>query len=255
MTPLLSVENLRVTYRSPGQVVEAVRGISFEVAEGEVVGMVGESGCGKSSTANALARLVDFEADRLELAGEQVARVKGSALARYRKALQVVFQDPMGALNPRLSIGFALQEVVRVHRRLSRDAASAVVAELLVQVGLDASFMSRYSHEISGGQRQRIGIARALAVEPRLLICDEPVSALDVSVQAQILNLLREIHRTRKLTMLFIAHDLAVVRYMCSRVLVMLDGEIVEAGETEQVLHDPQHPYTKRLLAAVPAIG
>ena len=255
MSPLLEVENLRVSYRSAGQRVDAVRGISFEVAEGEVVGMVGESGCGKSSTANALARLVDFRADRLQLAGEEVSGIKGRALSRYRRMLQVVFQDPMGALNPRLSIGFALQEVVRVHRHLARAEAGAVVADLLVQVGLDAGFMPRYSHELSGGQRQRVGIARALAVEPRLLICDEPVSALDVSVQAQILNLLREIHRERELSMLFIAHDLAVVRYMCSRVLVMLGGEIVEAGPTEQVLQEPEHPYTKRLLAAVPSVG
>ncbi len=255
MTPLLSVKNLRVTYRSQGQVIEAVRGISFDVDAGDVVGIVGESGCGKSSTANALARLVEFEADSLQLAGADVGRLKGAALAGYRRALQVVFQDPMGALNPRLSIGFALQEVMRVHHRLSRDAAASAVADLLAQVGLDASFMPRYSHELSGGQRQRIGIARALAVEPRLLVCDEPVSALDVSVQAQILNLLREIQRARNLTMLFIAHDLAVVRYMCTRVLVMYAGEIVEEGETEALLSNPQHPYTQRLLAAVPTIG
>lgn len=254
---LLEVTNLGVTFpgRGPRDVVRAVDGVSFTVARGESVGLVGESGCGKSSVANAIMGLIAPSCGELRFEGADAGRLAGEGLRRFRECVQVVFQDSLGSLNPRLSVGAALAEVLAVHRRrASRRERATGVSELLKAVGLDDDHAQRYPHELSGGQRQRVGIARALAVEPSLLVADEPVSALDVSVQVQILNLLKDLRAQRGLACLLIAHDLAVVRYMCERVLVMYLGRIVEAGPTEQLLSRPRHPYTEALLSAVPEV-
>ena len=259
---LLDVRDVRVTY--PGYhgraAVCAVRGVSLHIEPGEVVGLVGESGCGKTSLGSAVMGLLPVSGGELVFQGERVDRDNPAWMRAYRRRVQMVFQDPMGALNPRLPVGGAIDEVLYVHRtqpgletpagRLQRRR------ELMAQVGMDDSVMGgRYPHELSGGQRQRIGIARALAVGPQLLVADEPVSALDVSVQVQILNLLKDISEQLGVACLFIAHDLAVVRYMCRRTYVMVDGSIVEQGPSDRLFDHPAHPYTARLIAAVPDIA
>lgn len=252
---LLHVEDLRVYFRRRRQVVRAVDGVTFSVERGETVGLVGESGCGKSTVARALLRLEKPTSGQIMFDGRDVATLRGRELRAFRKQAQIVFQDPYGSLNPRMTIGAALDEVLRVHdRNVSSADRRQRVAELLALVGLDPSCAARYPHEFSGGQRQRIGIARALAVRPRFLIADEPVSALDVSVQVQVLNLLKDLKRTMNLSYLFIAHDLAAVRYVSDRVLVMYLGRIVEEGPIEEVYRAPAHPYTVGLLDAVPDV-
>ncbi len=252
---LLKVYRLSVHYRRGRHALRAVDGVSFVVRRGETVGLVGESGCGKSTTGRAVLRLEMPTAGRIEFDGRDVVGLRGRALAQFRRQAQMVFQDPYGSLNPRMTVGHAIEEVLSVHQRgTSARERSGRVAELLTLVGLDPSCAGRYPHEFSGGQRQRIGIARALAVEPRLLIADEPVSALDVSVQVQILNLLKELKRNMDLSYIFIAHDLAAVRYVSDRVLVMYLGRIVESGPVEEVYRRPAHPYTEGLLEAVPDV-
>jgi len=253
--PLLEARDVRVHYGAPRAPVRAVDGVSFTLAAGECLGLVGESGCGKSTLGRALLRLEPLQDGAVLFAGTDIGALRGRALRTFRGQAQMIFQDPQGALNPRLSVGGALAEVLAVHRRSRRAARAARVAALLRAVGLDPAHARRYPHEFSGGQRQRIGLARALAVEPRLIIADEPVSALDVSVQVQVLNLLEEFQRELGLTLLFIAHDLAAVRYLCRRVLVMYRGRIVEAGPAAEVYARPRHPYTAALLAAVPDVA
>jgi oligopeptide transport system ATP-binding protein len=258
---LLKVRNLRVHFpiyggglfrRQTGS-VKAVDGLSFELKRGEILGLVGESGCGKSTTGRALLRLIEPTSGTVEFDGQDVGAVNGKALRALRKRMQIIFQDPYGSLNPRMTVGDIIAEPLRTHGLVaSKDEAQARAQALMVQCGLDPSFVRRYPHEFSGGQRQRIGIARALASDPELIVCDEPISALDVSIQAQILNLLRALATDRNLAYLFIAHDLSAIRHLCDRIAVMYLGRIVEIGTFEQICDDPQHPYTRALVSAVP---
>lgn len=253
---LLQVEDLRVSYRLPGRrVVEAVRGVTFEVARGRCLGVVGESGCGKSSLARAILGLEERVTGRVVFDGQEVLSLGRAQRMAFRRRAQIVFQDPMGSLNPRMKVGAALAEVQRVHGlAASRRAAEDQAAVWLQTVGLDAAYARRFPHELSGGQRQRVNLARALCVGAEFLIADEPVSALDVSVQAQILNVLKSLQDTHGITWILVGHDLAVMRHMADEVLVMKAGEVVERGTAADVLAQPTHPYTRELLAAVPNI-
>jgi peptide/nickel transport system ATP-binding protein len=238
--------------RGRAEGVNAVDGVDLVVHRGETVGLVGESGCGKSTVAKVILGIYPATSGRLSYDGQEVTHARGAALRRYRRAVQLVFQDPYSSLNPRLTVGSILREPLEVHKLARGDAAAARVVELLELVGLDPSVVSRYPHEFSGGQRQRIAIARALAVQPDLLVCDEAVSALDVSLQAQVINLLRELRNRLGLAYLFIGHDIATVRHISDRIVVMYLGEVVEEGPAEEVTARPQHPYTASLLSAVP---
>ena len=252
--PLLEIQNLRVHYGPPRNPLKAVDGVSLTVNRGECVGLVGESGCGKSTLGRAVLRLEKWNGGDVLFEGKSVGSLRGAALKKYRKHAQMVFQDPYGSLNPRISIGGALQEVLKVHGEKDPVLRRIRAANLLLEVGLRPEFVHRYPHEFSGGQRQRIGIARALAVGPELIIADEPVSALDVSVQVQVLNLLRDIQQKKGISLLFVAHDLAVVRYISQRVVVMYLGRIVESGPADSLYRQPAHPYTAKLLSAVPDV-
>lgn len=251
---LLRVDGLRVHFGKPRQPVRAVDGVDLFVKPGESVGLVGESGCGKTTLGRAIMRLVDVTAGRIEFAGRDIATLRGAELVEYRRQAQMIFQDPYGSLNARMSVGNAIQEVMQVHRLGTRAERRARAAALFDAVGLDPAYLDRYPHEFSGGQRQRIGIARALAVDPQLIIADEPVSALDVSVQVQILNLMKDLQQRMGLAYLFVAHDLAVVRYVCDRIYVMYLGRIVESGTPDTLFSRPAHPYTQALLSAVPDV-
>jgi peptide/nickel transport system ATP-binding protein/oligopeptide transport system ATP-binding protein len=233
--------------------VKAVDGISFDLQRGQTVGLVGESGSGKTTTGRAIARLVPITDGTVAYEGRDLASLSNGQFFPYRKKIQVIFQDPFASLNPRMTIYSIIAEPLEIHfKDWSRSQREDRVADLLRKVGLESDAMRRYPHQFSGGQRQRIGIARALAVEPECLICDEPVSALDVSVQAQIVNLLQDLQEELGLTYLFIAHDLAVVEHISDQVLVMTGGKIVEQASAEAIYNDPQHAYTKQLLAAIP---
>jgi oligopeptide/dipeptide ABC transporter ATP-binding protein len=232
--------------------VKAVEDVSFDVARGETLALVGESGCGKTTTGRALLRLIEPTRGQVHYNGTDFLALKGEALRRMRRHVQIVFQDPYGSLNPRMTVGAAIKEGLIVHQLAEGAAADARVAQLLDEVGLRAEYAHRFPHEFSGGQRQRIGIARALAVEPGFIVCDEPVSALDVSVQAQVVNLLQDLQQQRGLSYLFIAHDLAVVAHMADRVAVMYLGRIVELAPRRALFSTPRMPYTKALLSAVP---
>ncbi|MDZ4862675.1 MAG: oligopeptide/dipeptide ABC transporter ATP-binding protein [Gemmatimonadota bacterium] len=255
--PLLEVRDLVVHYHQTAlfrkrPVVRAVDGVSFSIAAGETLALVGESGSGKSSVARAILRLGPTTGGSVRFEGTELLTLPEKPLRQLRRRMQIVFQDPSSALNPRMRIGDAIAEGLEIHRLLPTRDMPRRVAVLMEEVGLDPGWAGKRPHELSGGQRQRVGIARALAVEPALLICDEPVSALDVSVQAQVLRLLLELQRRRGLAYLFIAHDLGVVRQVAGRVAVMYLGKIVESGPTEAVLSDPRHPYTRALLASAP---
>ena len=233
--------------------VQAVDGVNLAVRHGETLGIVGETGCGKSTTARLMMRLLDATSGEILFDGQDITRLKGQALKAVRREMQMIFQDPYSSLNPRKTIGSIVAEPFAIHGLLSeKGERKKAVQELLETVGLNPEHYNRYPHEFSGGQRQRIGVARALALKPRLLIADEPVSALDVSIQAQVLNLLRELQREFGLTLVFIAHDLSVIRHMCDRVAVMYLGRIVETGPGDALYSFPRHPYTGALLAAVP---
>ncbi|HEY0421398.1 MAG TPA: oligopeptide/dipeptide ABC transporter ATP-binding protein [Acetobacteraceae bacterium] len=238
----------------PRPVVHAVEGVSLEVMRGETLGIVGESGCGKSTLARCLVRLHEPDEGRIRFDGEDVLSLQGAARRRFNRRVQMVFQDPYGSLNPRMTVGAALAEALSVHGVVPPADIPARVAELLDTVHLPADAAARYPHEFSGGQRQRIGIARALAVEPAVIVADEPVSALDVSVQAQIVNLFLELQARLGLTLVFITHDLRLVRHLTHRVAVMYLGRIVEIGPTAEIFAAPRHPYTRALLRAVPQV-
>jgi oligopeptide/dipeptide ABC transporter ATP-binding protein len=258
MNALLQVRDLVKYYQSGGLFarsvppVRAVDGVSFDVAQGETLALVGESGCGKSSVGRTILRLQEPTRGKAIFDGIDVFTLERDELRRLRRRMQIIFQDPYSSLNPRMTIGAAIAEGIEIHRLTPKAEIPRRVAALLEEVGLDPGYARRYPHEFSGGQRQRIGIARALGVEPAFIVCDEPVSALDVSVQAQVLNLLGDLQRHRGLSYLFIAHDLAVVRQIAHRIAVMYLGRIVEEGATDQLLSDPRHPYTVALLSAVP---
>jgi peptide/nickel transport system ATP-binding protein len=249
---LLSVSDLKTTYRAGDAAIHAVDGVSFEISRGQTIGLVGESGCGKSTLGKSIMRLVEPSSGQVLFDGTDITRLSPSSLRRQRRRLQMVFQDPFSSLNPRQTVGEILIAPLHVHGVGKRSERPQAVANILARVGLPAHAANRYPHEFSGGQRQRIGIARALILQPELVICDEPVSALDLSVQAQILNLLSEIKHSFDLSLLFISHDLSVVRYLADHVMVMYLGRIVEVGSHQQIWRNPLHPYTRALIDAIP---
>jgi oligopeptide/dipeptide ABC transporter ATP-binding protein len=256
--PLLDVRNLSKHFpvraglfrRTTGH-IRAVDDVSFTVNRGETLGLVGESGSGKTTTGRTILRLTEPTSGIARFDGQNLFEMDAETLRAFRRRAQIVFQDPYGSLDPRMTVAATLREVLSVHR-LARGRETARIAEVLERVGLTPEHANRYPHEFSGGQRQRIGIARALTVEPEFIVCDEPVSALDVSVQAQVLNLLRDLQRELGLAFLFIAHDLGVIEYMSDRIAVLYLGRIVETGATPDLIRSPRHPYTRALLAAVP---
>lgn len=256
---VLKVENLKVHFPVKGglftkkEVVKAVDGVSFEIYPRETFGLVGESGCGKSTTGRAIVKLYEPTSGTVYYHGEDVTKIKGSHLAEFRRNVQMIFQDPYASLNPRMTVGEIIREPMDIHHIFNtKEEREQRVRELLDIVGLKPDHIRRYPHEFSGGQRQRIGIARTLALNPQFIVCDEPISALDVSIQAQVINLLEHIQKEMGISYLFIAHDLSMVKHISDRIGVMYLGNLVEIGDSDDVYHRPLHPYTQALLSAVP---
>ncbi len=233
--------------------VKAVDDVTFDIYPGETLGLVGESGSGKSTTGRTLLQLYQPTSGTVLFEGKDITKMRGESLRRMRREMQIIFQDPFASLNPRMTVGSIVAEPLQIHKLYpNKRERQEYVESLLERVGLNPYYVNRYPHEFSGGQRQRIGIARALALRPRFIVADEPISALDVSIQAQVVNLLQDLQEEFKLTYLFIAHDLSMIRYICQRVAVMYKGKIVELAQTDELYDNPQHPYTKVLLSAVP---
>ena len=257
---LLEVRDLNVCYRKKGglfrkdKILHAVKNVSFDLEANQIIGLVGESGCGKSTLGRAIMQLENIQSGSIKFNGIELQSLKGAELRKFRKNFQMIFQDPYSSLNPRMTIHAALDEILKLHTKLDEVWREKRIVELLESVGLNYEALHRYPHQFSGGQRQRIGIAKALAVQPKLIVADEPVSALDVSVQAAIINLLSEIRKRSLISFIFIAHDLSVVEHISDIIMVMYLGEIVESGPAHEVVSNPQHPYTKSLLSAVPKI-
>lgn len=260
-TPLVEVQGLKKYFPAQGdwfaqlfdrRQIKAVDGVSFTIPKGTTLGLVGESGSGKTTTGRLIARLIQPTAGRIRYKGQDIARLEGKELKKLRRSVQMIFQDPASSLNRRKTVGQMVSTPLRVHNLVSKRDMESRLTELMGMVGLSRHFLNRYPHELSGGQRQRVGIARALAVEPEFIICDEPVTALDVSIQAQILNLLMDLQDDLDLTYLFIAHDLSVVKHVSDRIAVMYLGKIVEIADKKTLFSDPKHPYTRALLAAIP---
>jgi ATPase components of various ABC-type transport systems, contain duplicated ATPase len=260
--PILQVRDITVDFSIPTktgglfgghQVLRAVKGVSFDLYEGEVLGIVGESGCGKSTLSRAVIKLVQASGGESKWMGKDILKMTPTELTALRKDVQMIFQDPLASLNPRMTVGAIIAEPLTIHYpEVSREERMVRVAELMEKVGLSSTWINRYPHEFSGGQCQRIGIARALITRPKLIICDEAVSALDVSVRAQVINLLMDLQKEFGLSLMFISHDIAVVRHIAQRIMVLYFGEVVEIGDAEQVTMAPEHDYTKRLIASVP---
>src|SRR5690606_28967714 len=250
--PVLRVEQLRKTFHQKGRAVKAVDGVSFELFRGETLGLVGQSGCGKSTLSRLLLRLLEADSGAIELDGHDLRKAGARQLKELRSRIQMVFQDPYGSLNPRMRIGDMLDQLQKLHLPLDASQRQREAARILDAVGLPSDSLWRYPHEFSGGQRQRIGIARALILKPSIIVCDEPVSALDVSVQAQVLNLLVDLREEFGLSYLFISHDLSVVRYISDRIMVMNEGQILESDRHDVLWRAPRHAYTRRLIEAIP---
>ena len=256
--PILKVEGLKTWFPvggglfSPKQTVKAVNDVSFEVMENETFGLVGESGCGKSTLGRTLVKIYEPTAGKIEFMGKDIAGLKGTELQDFRRNMQMIFQDPYASLNPRMTVGEIIREPMDIHNIGTPKEREEKVSSLLETVGLKPDHVRRYPHEFSGGQRQRISIARTLALDPKFIVCDEPISALDVSIQAQIINLLERIQQERGISYLFIAHDLGAVKHISQRIGAMYLGSLVEVGESSELYHNPLHPYTKALLSAIP---
>lgn len=249
---LLKVENVKKHFNVGGGTLKAVDGLSFDLYKGETLGLVGESGCGKSTAGRTVLRLYEPTEGKVTFDGVDVYSLPKKKLKELRKQMQIVFQDPYASLNPRMTVEDIIGEALDIHKLAKGPARHKRIVELLNLVGLSEEHASRFPHEFSGGQRQRVGIARALAVEPKFIVCDEPISALDVSIQAQVVNLLKQLQNEMGLTYLFIAHDLSMVKYISDRILVMYLGQMMELAESEELNNNPLHPYTQFLLSAVP---
>lgn len=259
---LLETDNLYVEYTSKKgitgkeETIRAVNGVSLDVRRGEILSLAGESGCGKSTLAKAIMKLVSTKSGDILFKGNDILNIKSkSEIKEFYKNIQMIFQNPYSSLNPKMKIGQILSEPLEINTNFSKQKINTIVKDKLEQVGLDSTVLERYPHEFSGGQRQRIAIAKALVLEPELIIADEPVSALDVSIQAQIINLIKDLREKLNITFLFISHDLSVIRYISDRIAVMYLGEIVELGLTEEIFNSPKHPYTSALLSSVPNIN
>lgn len=262
MTNLAEIKDLNVVYRTKKNAfggfenVYAVNGVSLSIKKGEILAIAGESGCGKSTLAKALMKLVDINSGEINIDGQDIVPLKHNKdLKKYYQKVQMIFQNPYSSLNPKMKIGQILSEPLEINTKLSKDEIKNAILNTILKVGLDENCLDMYPHEFSGGQRQRIAIARALILNPEFIIADEPVSALDVSIQAQIINLLKQLKDEYNLTFVFISHDLSVIKYISDRVAVMYLGEIAEIGKTEEIFNNPKHPYTQALLSAVPEIN
>ncbi len=259
-TPLIDVKNLHCTFKTnlrdhlfgPRKMVQAVSGVDFDIKPGEAFGLVGESGCGKSTTAKLILNMATANEGDVRYRGDTLLGLSNSEWKPLRRKLQYVFQDPLGALDPRINILNQVIEPLIIHKISDKEKRHEIAAAMLKTVGIRSNQYTKFPHELSGGQRQRVVLARALILEPEVLICDEPISALDVSIQAQIINLLQQLRREMGLTLLFISHDLSVVRHLCDRVAVMYLGRIVESGTAEEIFNSPRHPYTQALVSAIP---
>lgn len=250
--PLLQIKKLKKYYKVSGRELKAVHDISLDIYPGETIGLVGESGCGKSTAGKTIIRMYEATSGEVLFNGENIFKLKGKSLSKFKKDMQIIFQDPYSSLNPRMTVEDIIGEPLDLHKIVKGKGRKERIVELLELVGLKAEHVSRFPHEFSGGQRQRIGIARALALNPKFIVCDEPISALDVSIQAQVVNLLKDLQDKMGLTYLFIAHDLSMVKYISDRILVMYLGNMVELTNSDSLYNDPLHPYTQALLSAVP---